>query len=73
MKKIIYVVIALLLIQSVLKSNKYKVTSAIDGVILVERKQDTIKFYDITGTIQAGDSIRLYSDYDNNYKSLINN
>lgn len=70
MKRFISIIIAILIAQSIIKSNKYEVISYNDGELLVNRKGDTLKFYS-PAKAKAGDSIRLFADYDYNYKSLI--
>jgi len=73
MKKLFIVVIILLVLQMIIKSNRYEVTSSEDNIVLVNRKGKTLKFYDPTNSMRAGDSIRLFGDYDFNYKPLIIN
>ena len=69
MKQLLY---AILIIASVIvlsKNNYYPIVKQENRMITVLRNQDSIQFYYPIGPIP--DSIRLWADYDNNYKSLI--
>lgn len=65
------IVMTALVIQSIVVSNKYKVISKDGYKLYVNRKGQTLMFYDPTNSMNVGDSIRLFSDYDVNYKALI--
>mgnify|MGYP001081219317 CR=1 FL=1 len=58
-----------MVLQGVLFSNKYEVVSQNGTELIVDRKGQLLKFYNVTPKYKM-DSITLYFDYDINYRGL---